>query len=872
MPQPQSADLSVADLSVNFKTAPADSWVSVTPDSGMTPQVISVSVDPIGLAPGRHESSIQIDAPDSATPTYREPVTLDVKSKLTPDQQTLSFTAPAGINLGRVGRLRLHSILAGLTVAVEANPDTGSTWLGLEGGQGTAPGDFPVTLDTTGMTPGNYHGSIRVTAENSVPASLTVPVYLTVTGIPTPGLRASPPGLFYPADPDTNTAISTVQIFNAGATAFAFDVTTSVDSSPNWLLVTPSDGSATASEPAVLQVAVTPGELPAGTYTERVILTAKDGSQALSIPVSLVISSEGSRLVTSQTGMTFRTAEGVSGLLRGSFDVLQRGDIGGTVKWTINKSTLAGGDWLTVSPTSGTSRNGYVGTPLTVTADAAGLTPGTYYGQLSVHSDDAINPDIPLTIVFQILERPERVDPVVEPAGLVFVKGANAVPDPQTVNITNNSASSVPFNASVISSSQVMYHVEPAIGQINAGQSLPLTVTADLTGVSPGLYRDELELSFGDKAFRRVRLSAAVAPAAVADASSGRSAGAVCSATELLPTFTLLGSGFSTTAGWPTPLEVRVVDDCGESLTNGSVTVDFSNGDPSVHMLSLGGGRWAGTWTGHNDRLGVLLTARAWGPDGTPKGLEQISGDLTKNAEAPAIVHGYIVNSASSEPAVPLGNGSLVTIYGTNLAVDTTQATSLPMPAKLGETEVVIEGRTVPLGLASPNQVNGMLPFGLRDNLLHYMVLRRGSMLSVPEAIAIVDANPGVFTLDGSGTGAAVVIAARPDGSQFLVTPSMAAHAGDVLVIYCTGLGAVNPPLVEGQPAPLDSLSITTLGTTVAVGGVEAPVQFAGLAPGYAGLYQVNSVVPTGVTPGTQVPLRVTTSGKTSLSVTIAIE
>ena len=79
--------------------------------------------------------------------------------------------------------------------------------------------------------------------------------------------------------------------------------------------------------------------------------------------------------------------------------------------------------------------------------------------------------------------------------------------------------------------------------------------------------------------------------------------------------------------------------------------------------------------------------------------------------------------------------------------------------------------------------------------------------------------------------------------------------AGDAIVIYCAGLGAVNPPVTAGTAAPSSPPAITTNPVTVTIGGKTAQVFFSGLVGGFAGLYQVNAYVPKGITPGDAVPL-----------------
>jgi uncharacterized protein (TIGR03437 family) len=98
--------------------------------------------------------------------------------------------------------------------------------------------------------------------------------------------------------------------------------------------------------------------------------------------------------------------------------------------------------------------------------------------------------------------------------------------------------------------------------------------------------------------------------------------------------------------------------------------------------------------------------------------------------------------------------------------------------------------------------------------------------------------------------------------------------AHDFITIYCTGLGQVNNPPNDGQPAPLPPPLSTTLALPeVTIGGVQSSnVSFSGLAPGFVGLYQVNAEVPAGVQPGLAVPVTLTIGGVTSNITTIAVK
>jgi uncharacterized protein (TIGR03437 family) len=99
----------------------------------------------------------------------------------------------------------------------------------------------------------------------------------------------------------------------------------------------------------------------------------------------------------------------------------------------------------------------------------------------------------------------------------------------------------------------------------------------------------------------------------------------------------------------------------------------------------------------------------------------------------------------------------------------------------------------------------------------------------------------GIAVNSGDGT------LAWPSG---IVAGSHPAKAGDVLIIYATGLGAVDPPVPDGHN-DLAVLHSTSQTPVITIGGVPAVVGFSGMAPQFVGVNQLNIVVPPGVTPGT---------------------
>ena len=168
----------------------------------------------------------------------------------------------------------------------------------------------------------------------------------------------------------------------------------------------------------------------------------------------------------------------------------------------------------------------------------------------------------------------------------------------------------------------------------------------------------------------------------------------------------------------------------------------------------------------------------------------------------------------------------------------------------------------MPLLFTSDLQVNAMVPYGLPVNTSHQIFVQRGPTLSRPVAVNLAAAQPAVFpTMPGGSQGH---IYKAVDGAQVLAEGSSPAAPGDVLVIYCSGLGEVEPAVEAGQPAGASPLSETVNDLTVLIDGRQARVLFAGLTPGFSGLYQVNVVVPEGVSSSSETPVTLTIAGQTS--------
>src|SRR5437016_11614234 len=138
-------------------------------------------------------------------------------------------------------------------------------------------------------------------------------------------------------------------------------------------------------------------------------------------------------------------------------------------------------------------------------------------------------------------------------------------------------------------------------------------------------------------------------------------------------------------------------------------------------------------------------------------------------------------------------------------------AQNLPLPTQLGNTIVVIGGVPAPLQFVTPGQINALVPYGVSMDTQHQVVVQRGVTLSQPVSVDIAPAQPQVFRVGGVNPG--IIVAVKSDGTQFLVSPASPASAGDVLVIYCAGLGPVDQNVAAGSQTPVSLVNTVSPAT-----------------------------------------------------------
>jgi uncharacterized protein (TIGR03437 family) len=245
--------------------------------------------------------------------------------------------------------------------------------------------------------------------------------------------------------------------------------------------------------------------------------------------------------------------------------------------------------------------------------------------------------------------------------------------------------------------------------------------------------------------------------------------------------------------------------------------------------------------------------------------------------QAPAI--SSVVDAASYQPTLT-DYGVLDTIFGSNLASGTAEASGYPLPTHLGGATVTVGGTSAPLLYVSPTQINFQSP------TQGAIVVSTAAGSSAPYDPATATPNTwaagGLFDVNGSGCGQGAVLNLTPYGGASVNSPSNSAAPGDWISVYGTGLILTFPGGTYGVPVPAVSpppRSASGGFVYFGFGGLTNEQKYLdytwyGAAPDFVGIDQLNIQIPATVREGCAVPIRfnyLTTAEADTQPVTMAI-
>ena len=248
---------------------------------------------------------------------------------------------------------------------------------------------------------------------------------------------------------------------------------------------------------------------------------------------------------------------------------------------------------------------------------------------------------------------------------------------------------------------------------------------------------------------------------------------------------------------------------------------------------------------------------------------EVIIGVKTRDLSgtAPFLNPAGVLNGASFAPVGnPIAPGQFMALFGTGLGPATPVIAAAPFPSSLGGVSVSVQGRPAPMYFVNDNQISALVPFATSGTSAE-VVVKVGNVESNRVTLPVSRTSPGIYTNSQNGIGSGAIL--KADFS--IVTVSNPTRRGDTVLVYLTGLGGLETALADGTASSLTVLNRITDFVNVYIGGIKSTVTFAGAAPGFAGLYQINVQIPATAPIGSAVPLAIETNSSFHDMVDIAI-
>ncbi len=397
--------------------------------------------------------------------------------QLAAQPSSLTFSVTAGTTGVLQQTITITNVaLAPLNWTAEAATQSGGFWLFASTASGTTPGTVNAIVRPSGLAAGTYQGTITIRSDAAVNSPLVVNVTLTVTAAPAIALSSSSLS-FGTQQGAPNPPNQTVTISNSGGGTLSWTATASTQSGGSWLNVSPASGTGTGT----LAVSANIAGLVAGTYQGAIQVAASGASNTpQTINVTLVVAPlPVSTIALSPTALQFTANVGANPPTQ-TFQVQNSG--AGTLGWTAATATQSGGNWLAVSPSSGTAPS-----TLTVTVNSAALTAGSYTGSIVIAAATGANAsNSPQTLAVTLLVGAPTVgdngvvngasfskDAVVSPGSIASLFGTNLAK-------RSEAATSLPL-PTTLAGSQVLVNNNPVPLFFVSAQQINFQMPADVT-------------------------------------------------------------------------------------------------------------------------------------------------------------------------------------------------------------------------------------------------------------------------------------------------------------------------------------------------------------------------------------------------------
>jgi uncharacterized protein (TIGR03437 family) len=233
----------------------------------------------------------------------------------------------------------------------------------------------------------------------------------------------------------------------------------------------------------------------------------------------------------------------------------------------------------------------------------------------------------------------------------------------------------------------------------------------------------------------------------------------------------------------------------------------------------------------------------------------------------PYVAPAGVQSAAGKTPDGTVAPGSLISIYGQNLAPGLLIGPASPLAQTLNGVVVTVADRLLPLMFVSPQQINAQLPSDLPDGSYTLTVQTTGQP-DVTGAFTVARNAPGLFTrMIGANF---YVMASHEDGSP--VTPDSPARRNETISIFGTGFGPYSQTVIDGFALPASPIYTLADPVTVTVAGSPIQPVSVGGAPGFVGTVVVKIAITDDLPTASTVPVVVSVNGKSSNPVMLPLE
>ncbi len=498
---------------------------------------------------------------------------------------------------------------------------------------------------------------------------------------------------------------------------------------------------------------------------------------------------------------------------------------------------LNAGPWLTVSPNSGVA-------PVTarVTVNPTTLPVGTYSGTITVVTAEQAPQTAVVPVSLVVRAAPSSIAASASAITVNYVRGAPA-PEPSSIGLATSGAV---LSYTAATAGGTWLSVAPKSGVVFPAFPATVTVVTNPVGLAPGSYKGTVTISAAQASNKTVTVNVSLNVTAGAP-----------SITSVWPNQVPQGSAATV---------VTVQGDNffpGSVIKSGAVTLTSTYVGPNVISATLPANLLAAPAA-----LPVVVTNPGTGGGDS---LPQVVTVVPPGPIVAAMVHSATLATDAVAP------GLLVTLFGSGLGPERSAvftAAGGGVPLALANTRVLFGNLPAPILFASATQVGAVVPYGLGKPDSVEMRAEFNGVRSAPVTLPVVHAAPGIFTANSSGSGAAAAFGYdEASASYYPVTETATVSKGGLVLFYVTGDGIANPAASDGQIVTQPAAAATPA-LTVRIGGLEAPVLYAGGVVGLvSGITQINARVPDLVAPGKAVPVVVEVNGASSPpGVTIAVK